>query len=176
MILALERQGGLFIETNIKNEHQEAFAKLNKLSSYILEDIEESSTAVSKFNNRAWQFQIPLIICSAIVTIFLGLDANNWTWGVVFFKNSAVFFSALVTALHTWNTFSNYSKRADQERIFVNNSSVIYRDVKLYIEGNTECKLEDYNSLKDRYSRIHDEYTEERSSKTSEEPNNSKEE
>ncbi len=150
------------------NEHAEALGKLKKLSNYILDDMDDSSLQGTRLSDRSWQFQIPVIVCSGLVTIFLGVQVVDIAWMSTILKNSAVVFSAFVTGFHTWNAYADYARRASQEKSFVNKLSVVYRGISLYIEGNDNCELKEYEKFRTSYERIHEEYMEERLAKNGE--------
>lgn len=147
--------------TNL-DENAQYLAKLKKLIGYIQVDMKNGNKSGGLLKKKARLNEIFIICLSAIVTILLGIDVNDYPKWLYIVKNTTVIFSAVVTSFHTWNAFANYNARSIQEQTFVNKLSLLYKDINLYIEENNNCKVDEYNNYKNSYDRIHEEYLQER--------------
>ncbi|ENQ3078687.1 SLATT domain-containing protein [Bacillus cereus] len=142
--------------TQIDVEHTEAEQKLVLLQQII--DMELDAGSKSGDSLRLWGRWLKgiAISLSAAVTIVLGLDLGNVGKGI------ALVLSTIVTAIGAWEAFTNYNQRSTQEYNNVNKLFGLYKDISLYMEGNKNLKLEQYNQFKERYDSIHEEYLQER--------------
>ncbi|WP_418027041.1 SLATT domain-containing protein [Paenibacillus sp. JJ1722] len=143
-----------------EREHERAKAKIDKLIELIKENTDASTNAGIKHKENAKRFKKISITVSALITVILGWSFLG-EWG----KNAAIALSALLTALNTWDAFSDYLQRSIQERVHVNKLLKLENDMTLYLVENCDCQLSDYKTFKDTYDQIYEEYSEARNKK-----------
>ncbi|WP_189597144.1 SLATT domain-containing protein [Paenibacillus elgii] len=140
----------------IETDQTEAEKKLVLLQQIIETELDAGSKSGDSLKLWGRWLKGVTISLSAVVTIVLGLDLGDVGKGI------ALVLSTIVTAIGAWDAFTNYNQRSAQEYSNVNKLFSLYKDIKLYMEGNTNLKLEQYNQFKERYDSIHEEYLQER--------------
>ncbi|MET3828661.1 hypothetical protein ABIC86_000121 [Paenibacillus sp. DS2363] len=153
----------------MENENVVATSKLLKLQGFIKIDVGSSKKSGYEFKRKSHFLKLTSIFISSLITVVLGLTLDDTLEFKGFnvtisLKNLAVALSAILTGINTWDAFVSYTFRSQQESSIVNKLTMLYKDIDLYLESNQNCTISDYNSYKDRYNKIHEEYSQDRAS------------
>lgn len=140
----------------------DAGQKLNLLKQLIIIDMNASKIAGEELKEKSYCFKIWTISMSVIVTIMLGLSLGPWwgDWG----KNIALVFSAILTGLNTWNSFTKYEIRSAKEHLNTNKLALLLKQIILYETGINKVNYEEYLKFEQQYHLLLDEDIEERKS------------
>ncbi|MFT8320049.1 MAG: SLATT domain-containing protein [Bacillus sp. (in: firmicutes)] len=145
---------------------EEVKLKLQELYKIIQIDMIASSSTGNNLRNKARYTKITTIALSALITIVLGLTFLNELG-----KWIAIIFSGILTAVNSWDAYTGYDKRVQQEIFSTNSLKNLYKDIHLYLTGNDSPAESYYIEFKRRYDEIQEQYITERKNSTDESKN-----
>ncbi|KML29883.1 SLATT domain-containing protein [Rossellomorea marisflavi] len=149
---------------------EEVNKKLVELFNIIQIEMLTSTKAGSDLRDKARKIKITTIVLSALITIVLGLtflqDYAKWI---------AIIFSGILTAVNSWEAYTGYDKRVQQEILTTNLLKNLFKDIHLYLAGNTSPEQIYYDDFKKRYDEIQEQYITERKIQENENERSNKE-
>lgn len=134
-------------------DQTEAYSRLNELAGLISVDIEEAVNSGNDLIKKASNLKLSTIILSICITVALG-----WTFLGEYGKNAAILLSAVLTGINTWDAFAKYNDKYTQEKQRVSQLVILLKEITFCLQGKSACSMEAYNSFRDRYIRLNEEY------------------
>ncbi|MCY8837706.1 SLATT domain-containing protein [Bacillus atrophaeus] len=150
------------------SSNDELNLKLKELLEIIKIEMLSSSNAGNELRDKARKTKVSSIAISALITIVLGL-----TFLKEYGKWAAIILSGILTAINSWDAYTSYDKRSQQELNITSLLKNLYQDIHLYLTGNNSPEDSVYKDFKKRYDEIQEQYTDDRKSLENESSNNS---
>jgi hypothetical protein len=138
---------------------EEISVKIKQLLQFIKIDLASSVSSGNNLRKKAFRMKVWAITLSGLITVILG-----WTFLGDYGKWAAIFLSASLTALNSWDAYKNYDKRFLQETYSTTGLKFLFQDISLYLTGNSTFESEKFDEFKKRYDDLHNEYISERKS------------